>query len=163
MTHLALQSPLLLTVKVMPFEAQAQKAQTPEKGETETMTSPSQTVALKLNGIRNSRGQIRILAFGAAKGFPDEPAKALTSHSVMAKEGELLLSLNLNSPTEKLALTVLHDENNDGKLNTNFLGIPKEGIGFSRDPNVWLGKPSFEDCVVTHKPGDLVTIEMKYF
>jgi uncharacterized protein (DUF2141 family) len=41
------------------------------------------------------------------------------------------------------ALAVIHDENSNGKLDTNWLGIPTEGYGFSNDAKALLGAPSF--------------------
>ncbi|MBZ0108020.1 MAG: DUF2141 domain-containing protein [Candidatus Scalindua rubra] len=43
----------------------------------------------------------------------------------------------------KYALAVIHDENVNGKLDTNWLGIPKEGYGFSNDVKGVLGAPAF--------------------
>jgi len=41
------------------------------------------------------------------------------------------------------AFAVIHDENMNGKLDTNSLGVPKEGYGFSNDAKTSLGAPSF--------------------
>jgi uncharacterized protein (DUF2141 family) len=39
---------------------------------------------------------------------------------------------------------VIHDENRDGELATNWMGKPQEGYGFSNDAKGTLGAPSFE-------------------
>ena len=41
----------------------------------------------------------------------------------------------------------MHDENRNGKLDTNFLGIPKEGVGASNNPKSRFGPPSFEESM----------------
>ena len=41
------------------------------------------------------------------------------------------------------ALAVIHDENMNGKLDTNWLGAPTEGYGFSNDPKALFSAPSF--------------------
>ena len=46
-------------------------------------------------------------------------------------------------PPGTYALAVIHDENSNGKLDTNWLGIPTEGYGFSNDAKALLGAPSF--------------------
>ena len=46
-------------------------------------------------------------------------------------------------PPGRYALAVIHDENMNGKLDTNRLGIPTEGYGFSNDVKGLLGPPSF--------------------
>jgi uncharacterized protein (DUF2141 family) len=44
-----------------------------------------------------------------------------------------------------MIIAVIHDSNNDGKLNTGFLGIPKEGFGFSQNPRIGTRAPRFRD------------------
>ena len=41
------------------------------------------------------------------------------------------------------AIAVLHDENNDRQANRNFLGLPTEGFGFSRNPAIGVSAPGF--------------------
>ena len=44
------------------------------------------------------------------------------------------------------AIAVFHDENDNGKLDTNFLGIPIEGAGASNGAQGWLLPPKFDDA-----------------
>jgi uncharacterized protein (DUF2141 family) len=46
----------------------------------------------------------------------------------------------------KYAFAVFHDVNNNGELDKNFVGIPKEPYGFSNDFRPKFSAPSFEDC-----------------
>lgn len=48
------------------------------------------------------------------------------------------------------AIQVYHDVNDNQKVDQGFLGIPKEGVGFSRDAAVGRHGPSFDDAAVTH-------------
>lgn len=48
----------------------------------------------------------------------------------------------------RYAVAVIHDANEDGKLNSGFLGIPKEGFGFSRNPKIRTSAPDFEDTAI---------------
>jgi uncharacterized protein (DUF2141 family) len=49
-------------------------------------------------------------------------------------------------PPGTYALAVIHDENSNGKLDTNLLGIPTAGYGFSNDATALVGTPSFSDA-----------------
>ncbi|NJL41881.1 MAG: DUF2141 domain-containing protein, partial [Leptolyngbyaceae cyanobacterium SM1_4_3] len=61
------------------------------------------------------------------------------------------------------AASVHHDENMDGELNCNALGIPKEGIGFSGNPRIWKGVPPFQRAEVEFSDRyPMITITMKY-
>lgn len=51
-----------------------------------------------------------------------------------------------NVPFGKYALTVHHDLNNNGIMDRNFIGYPKEGFGLSRNPTILLSVPDFEEC-----------------
>ena len=48
-------------------------------------------------------------------------------------------------PPGTYAVQVMHDENENNKLDTNFLGIPTEGYGFSNNPNV-MRKAHFDEA-----------------
>jgi len=61
------------------------------------------------------------------------------------------------------ALAVVHDENMNGKLDTNWLGIPTEGYGFSNDAKAMLGPPSFSAASFTYDGQDMeLTISLHY-
>ena len=42
------------------------------------------------------------------------------------------------------ALAIHHDENLNNEMDTNFLGMPNEGYGFSNDARVFLAPPTFD-------------------
>ena len=66
-------------------------------------------------------------------------------------------------PLGTYALAVIHDENSNGKLGTNWLGIPTEGYGFSNDAKAMLGKPSFADASFSYDRQTLdMTISLHY-
>lgn len=55
----------------------------------------------------------------------------------------------------------MHDENGNGKLDSNWLGIPSEPVGASNDARGQFGPPSFEDAAFELGPGDVtVTIRL---
>lgn len=51
-----------------------------------------------------------------------------------------------NVPDGVYGVSLFHDENNNGKLDTNFLGIPKEATGSSNDAPANFGPPNWEDA-----------------
>ena len=65
-------------------------------------------------------------------------------------------------PSGTYALALIHDENGNGRLDTMF-GIPREGFGFSRNPVIRFGAPSFRsaEVAVTTAPVD-ESIKIKY-
>jgi uncharacterized protein (DUF2141 family) len=58
---------------------------------------------------------------------------------------------------------VIHDENMNGKLDTNALGIPTEGCGFSNDARAWFGAPSFSAASFAYDGRSIeLTIDVHY-
>jgi uncharacterized protein (DUF2141 family) len=59
------------------------------------------------------------------------------------------------------AVRVFHDENRNGKIDTNFLGIPDEDYGYSNDASGWFGPPSWENAkFIFNKPEMTIEIEV---
>ncbi len=90
-------------------------------------------VTLQITGISSAEGNIRILVFSQASGFPEDRTQAAMKLSIpasKAKDGTLRVALK-ETPTEQGAVIVLHDLDNNGKAAKNLLGIPKEPIGAS--------------------------------
>lgn len=58
-----------------------------------------------------------------------------------------------NLPEGDYAIRFFHDENNNGTLDTNWIGIPTEAFGFSNDVKVKFRKPSLSD-IIFHVSGD---------
>jgi uncharacterized protein (DUF2141 family) len=72
----------------------------------------------------------------------------MKSASAPILDGRCTITLDDLAPGE-YAISVLHDENGNGKPDTNFLGIPKEGIGTSNNAKGRLGPPAYADCTFT--------------
>ena len=71
------------------------------------------------------------------------------------------LPITENLKPGKYAFKYFHDENNDEKINTNLIGIPKEGYGFSNNAKGFFGKPSYKDVVFQlNSAEDQITIKL---
>lgn len=79
-------------------------------------------------------------AFGTDKGC--------TLHTAKASGSPVLLRIDDLVPGA-YAIKIFHDVNDNGKLNTNWLGIPTEPYGFSNDAMGTFGPPSFEQARFT--------------
>lgn len=52
-------------------------------------------------------------------------------------------------PSEDYAIAIFHDSNTNGRLDQNFLGIPKEGYGFSENATALMSTPAFKKAKFT--------------
>jgi uncharacterized protein (DUF2141 family) len=91
-------------------------------------------LAVTISDIRESRGALMIAVMNSDAAWNNE-AKPVAVQKVPAAKGELKLLFKDLAPGA-YAVQVMHDENENDKLDTNFLGIPTEGYGFSNNPDV---------------------------
>lgn len=125
--------------------------------------APSATwVNLTIEGLRNSNGVVTIAP------YPDDATKflkprgSLANGRVRARAGVVQACIFLPEPGA-YGLALYHDENANGKVDKNGLGIPKEGFGFSNNPRIFFSAPSFKKVrVVISGPGASLRIRMKY-
>lgn len=130
---------------------------------TKASADPNRSLTVTVNGLRNQKGQVCLSLFAQAQGFPTNPSLAVASRCVSAESSPLTVTFN-NLRSGTYAVAMIHDENRDGKMNTGFLGIPKEGFGFSRNPSVSFSAPSFEDTAISvTQPNTKTQIQVKYF
>lgn len=119
-------------------------------------------LTIELNGLRPARGRARLAVFRSDEGFPMEFGKAFKLAEAPVAGAQVVLSLEGLEPGE-YAIAVFHDENGNGELDTNFLGIPKEGLGVSNDAKGSFGPPKYRGAAFTFDglPRRL-SITMKY-
>lgn len=104
------------------------------------------TLVLEITNLRNFRGVINVALFNSPDGFPSDATKTIRCGQFPVTDSPLTIQF-FDVPLGHYAVTVHHDENMDATLNCNALGIPKEGIGFSQNPRIWKGVPSFQRTV----------------
>ena len=94
---------------------------------------------LEISGIKQVKGNVLVAVYNDADEFLGEQVIASSSITVTSTKvfGELHL------PFGAYAISVFHDTNEDGELNTLF-GIPKEPYGFSNNAKGRFGPPGFE-------------------
>jgi len=100
-------------------------------------------IHVKILDIRNSNGTVACALFEAPKGFPTEYLRFSTNIMIIKIRKSQARYDFEDIPPGKYAMVVVHDENMNGKLDTNWVGIPTEGYGFSNDAKGLLGAPSF--------------------
>lgn len=123
----------------------------------------SSTLSVTVDGLRDQRGQVCFSLFSTKQGFPSSSDRALESRCIKAGDTPLAVTFS-NLSAGSYAVALIHDANTDGTLNRGFLGIPKEGFGFSRNPRIRTGPPSFEDAAVSVSGTTTnIQIQLKYF
>ncbi|MFN5370174.1 MAG: DUF2141 domain-containing protein [Bacteroidia bacterium] len=114
---------------------------------TEISEPAGTSLVIEISGIRNSKGHVLIALFNQASGFPDQSDKAFRKLRIPANAGTIKASFD-DLPAGSYAFGVVHDENDNQKLDTGLFGIPKEGFVFSRNAMGTMGPPSFDNAAI---------------
>ena len=97
-------------------------------------------------GIERLGGAMMVAVFNSAEGWEDSQGPIATAKDSVTGAKVRLVFPNLAPGA--YAVKLYHDENANGVLDTNMLGVPSEGYGFSNYQRT-LGEPDFEDSLFT--------------
>lgn len=126
--------------------------------------APNQgSLRVSISGMRSAKGNVTVTI------YPDDAAHFLDGKFKVARQ-QLPVTLPVTTACFVLpapgvyAVALFHDENGNGHLDTNALGIPTEGYGFSNNPTLYFGPPDIGRVRLTLHPGDNgVDVRMKYY
>ena len=123
----------------------------------------AQNVEVVITGIRASKGQMVIGVFKDNETFQKEESfleKRFTKNGI--SNGEMRVRFTLEPGIYGLSL--LDDENNDGKMEYNFLRLPMEGFGFSDYYHTGFTKPKFDSFKFNIDQNQIrrITIRIRY-
>lgn len=129
---------------------------------TAAQAPESITINLVLTGLRSSAGEVRVCVWRQGEGFPN-CAKGQDVRMLSAPAApEVRLAVEGLAPGS-YAVSVIHDENGNRKLDRSLIGIPTEGVGFSRNPRFTFGPPPFAKARFDAATEATQTIRIRYF
>lgn len=109
-------------------------------------------VDIEIHNFKNNKGQVLVGLYNSEKSFLKEEFKGKIV-KITNKKAELAFE---DLPDGLYSITVVHDEDGNEDLTTNFLGIPKESIGASNDAPARFGPPKWKDAMFEVKNGQTV-------
>lgn len=121
--------------------------------------APAQEFTVAVSGLRSASGNVVVCLWRDRAGFPD-CAKSPSAVRVTERVSARTMRVAVPVPTwPNAVVTVHHDEDGNGRLKTNFIGMPKEGVGISNNRG---GMPNYNRAVLPIAPGGVVPISIKY-
>lgn len=111
---------------------------------------------VRVLGADTPEGTVEVSLFNSAETFMREPFLQMAGQNVDNGTYEVDFAA---IPTGDYAVVVVHDENDNGKLDNGLFGIGGEGYGFSNNVRPLLGWPDFEDAAFA--VGEDTTIEIE--
>jgi uncharacterized protein (DUF2141 family) len=123
----------------------------------------SVTLTVHIVNARNANGVVRVALFQSAEGFPADASKALRTGPAMIDRQTLTAQAVFTGiPQGTYAVMVFHDENGNGKLDKNMVGIPKEGYGASNNSAKKMRAPTFDEAKLSLASDQSVEIKLMY-
>ncbi|WP_298881587.1 DUF2141 domain-containing protein [uncultured Polaribacter sp.] len=107
-----------------------------------TTAQEKHTVTLEFQGMNSNKGNLYVAVYNKEDSFLKKPIKG-TIVKVENKKATVTLK---DIPEGVYAVSAFHDTNDNKKMDTNFLGIPKEPTGMSNDATGFMGPPKFKDA-----------------
>lgn len=129
-----------------------------------TGIASGQKIVLDISNLNKNPGTICIAFFISEADFKSEKP-FLVFKEPKTKNKVELAKITFCIPAGEYGISVLHDENMNGKMDYNLLGIPLEGFGFSGYYHHGLKKPVFRNfsfCIIRNETKHL-EVKMKYF
>ncbi len=120
------------------------------------------SLTIKVSELRNETGKVQFALYNEDGTIPD---KHYTKHYRMLKGaiiGNASSVIFKDLPKGKYAVNILHDENENGKIDTGFV-LPKEGIGFSNYQSIGItNRPNFSKASFLLKTDTTIYIKVIY-
>jgi len=117
------------------------------------------SLRIEVDGIRKPVGVMRASIWASEQSFLHSSPLASVSARVTA--GRMTLQFD-NLKDDVYGVAIYQDENENGRLDTGFMGIPKEPYGFSNGAQIRFGPPSFKDVSFLFHGGGTITIQLTH-
>jgi uncharacterized protein (DUF2141 family) len=111
-------------------------------------------IRVEISGLRSDKGKVMCALFSSAGDFPKRADKAVMRSAATIASGHAVCEFS-GIATGTYAVSVIHDENSNGRLDTNFIGIPREGVGASNNAKGHFGPPKFDAASFRYSGGRL--------
>ncbi len=112
------------------------------------------TLTVEINGLRNNRGQVLVE-------LSDENGIHVKGISQKIRNNQCIILIQDLNPG-KYGLKYFHDENNNSKLDMNWIGIPLEGYGFSNNAKGLFRPPAYEKTIFEVKQSTSINCYVGY-
>lgn len=120
---------------------------------TASKSSGQETLGIKITNIKQNTGKIVVEIYNSKNDWLKTPFQKLVLPS-----NQNIQTASFNVPYGKYAITIYQDLNLNNETDMNFLGIPKEPVGFGNNYKPF-GEPKFESCLIefnaTSKPQEI--------
>ena len=99
---------------------------------------------VNISGFPSSDGFAMVALNNSEESYKggEDTAVAKTKTMVVDQKVQVIFT---NLPYGSYGVSIYHDENSNGEMDKNMMGIPKEAYGFSNNAKGFFGKPDYKD------------------
>jgi len=116
-------------------------------------------LAVTVTGLKPLKGDLYLSLHNRPEYFQFADSAFMKNKIIVKGESETIFFDNV--PEGRYAIAIYHDENMNGQMDANEMGIPREGYGFSTKNKV-PGRPKFEQAAFDLSRNDTIEIKMIY-
>lgn len=116
------------------------------------LLSAQTQIEVETTNFKSTKGVAFIGLYDSESSFLNT---ALIGEKLLIKNNKVVYTFK-DIPPGNYAISVFHDEDENGELTTNFLGIPKESYGASNNAPSRFGPPKWKDARFRVTPGETV-------
>ncbi len=113
------------------------------------------TLQVEVFNFRNNKGIVHIE-------LKNQEQEQVAAQSTAIQDKKCVFVFDGLEPG-KYSFRFIHDENQNNEIDTNWLGIPREGFGFSNNPRMTFGPPKFPKTLFELKESMVIRVKPKYF
>lgn len=116
---------------------------------------------IDISHFKNHKGQLLIALFDKKESFP--VPKVVYRKAIIQKiDKNVMHYIFVNLPIGNYAVTLVHDENSNEKMDRYFFGMPKEGYGLSNNQKVRFSPPTFKKSRFYFDKTQTIKIKINY-
>jgi len=117
-------------------------------------------LVITITGLKSTAGGIQIGLYNNKESFPHVDGQYKLFYFNVNDFSGIYTIRDL--PGGEYAVAIFHDKNSDKICNTNFLGVPKEGFGFSKNFKPRFSSPDFKECKIDLDSNMTIAIKLIY-
>lgn len=117
-------------------------------------------ITVEVSNLKSDGGALVVQVYDSKDTWLSENTVAREHRPLKAGDKAGTVAIPINLEPGRYALSVYHDENDNGKLDANFIGIPKEPVGLSNDHRPKFGPPSYDKAALSIDADQVIEITL---
>jgi len=127
-----------------------------------SLSANAASLTIVAENVEKAKGNVIVAVYKGDKFLSKAPEDRAYDGWAPAEKGPVKITIDNIEPGE-YGFVIFHDANENQDLDTNFIGLPKEGIAFSNGAKINMGPPKIEDAAFkVDEPGTVQTVALDY-